>query len=310
MSIRVRNADTKAAPNVAVTVETDPGKPGEGTAAFGQRVDDSRLSDPKRPIWIVDDGPAGGDSAATNTWALGRLKAGQTKEFLWKVTAVEPGSYTISTASPPASTAAPGSPPAAAPTAPSRSRSTTSRSPPASTTTATSSAATRRARRGERTHGRRPRTATAASRTGVRADVLDLPQLLGLSSAPAGTHPLHQPVLTFVRRGVDVRQTRWSERRADLPARGDRAPGALGALALDEDPVVAGAPRGARALLVARGKAAVAAGADAQRAVARRAGVRRACPPSAACLTAARALLALVARRARAQRGSPGAMMR
>jgi hypothetical protein len=95
MSIRVRNADSKAAPNVAVTVETDPSKPGEGTAAFGQRVDDSRLSDPERPIWVVDTGPAGGDSAATNTWALGRLKAGQTKEFRWKVTAVEPGTYTI-----------------------------------------------------------------------------------------------------------------------------------------------------------------------------------------------------------------------
>ena len=95
MSIRVRNADTKAVPNVAVTVETDPGRPGEGTAAFGQRVDDARLSDAQRPVWIVDDGPVGGDSAATNTWALGRLKAGQTKEFRWKVTAVAPGSYTI-----------------------------------------------------------------------------------------------------------------------------------------------------------------------------------------------------------------------
>ena len=95
MSIRVRNADTKAAPNVAVTVETDAGKPGEGTAAFGQRVDDSRLSDPERPVWVVNTGPAGGDSAATNTWALGRLKAGQTKEFRWKVTAVQAGSYTI-----------------------------------------------------------------------------------------------------------------------------------------------------------------------------------------------------------------------
>jgi hypothetical protein len=95
MSISVRNSDSKSAPNVAVTVETDPGKPGEGTAAFGQRADDSRLADPERPVWVVDDGPKGGDSAATNTWALGPLKAGQTKEFRWKVTAVEPGSYTI-----------------------------------------------------------------------------------------------------------------------------------------------------------------------------------------------------------------------
>jgi hypothetical protein len=95
MSIRVRNDDTKAAPNVAVTVETDAAKPGQGPSPFGQRVDDARLSDSERPIWIVDNGPSGGDSAATNTWALGRLKAGQTKEFRWQVTAVVPGSYTI-----------------------------------------------------------------------------------------------------------------------------------------------------------------------------------------------------------------------
>jgi hypothetical protein len=95
MEVRVRNADSKAVPNVAVTVETDPSKAGEGTVAFGQRVDDDRLSDPERPVWIVDQGPTGGDSAATNTWALGRLEAGQTKTFRWKVTAIEPGSYTI-----------------------------------------------------------------------------------------------------------------------------------------------------------------------------------------------------------------------
>lgn len=95
MIVTVRNDDTKAAPNVAVTVETDPSKAGQGTVAFGQRVDDSRLSDNARPVWIVNEGPPGGDSAATNTWALGRLGAGETKTFTWKVTAVEAGSYTL-----------------------------------------------------------------------------------------------------------------------------------------------------------------------------------------------------------------------
>jgi hypothetical protein len=93
--VRVRNADSKTAPNVAVTVETDPGKEGESAGAFGQRVDDARLSDSERPVWIVNEGPKGGDSAATNTWALGSLRAGETKTFVWKVTAVEPGDYTI-----------------------------------------------------------------------------------------------------------------------------------------------------------------------------------------------------------------------
>jgi hypothetical protein len=95
MVVRVRNADSKTAPNVAVTVETDAAKPGEGIVAFGQRGDDPRLSDPERPVWVVDEGPPGGDSAATNTWSLGALRAGQTKIFRWKVTAVEPGTYTI-----------------------------------------------------------------------------------------------------------------------------------------------------------------------------------------------------------------------
>ena len=95
MIVTVRNDDTKAAPNVAVTVETDPSKAGQGTVAFGQRVNDSRLSDNERPVWIVNEGPPGGDSAATNTWALGRLGAGETKTFTWKLTAVEAGSYTL-----------------------------------------------------------------------------------------------------------------------------------------------------------------------------------------------------------------------
>ena len=95
MIVTVRNDDTKAAPNVAVTVETAPSKAGQGTVAFGQRVNDSRLSDNERPVWIVNQGPPGGDSAATNTWALGRLGAGETKTFTWKVTAVEAGSYTL-----------------------------------------------------------------------------------------------------------------------------------------------------------------------------------------------------------------------
>ena len=95
MIVTVRNHDTKAAPNVAVTVETAPSKAGQGTVAFGQRVDDSRLSDNERPVWVVNEGPPGGDSAATNTWALGRLGPDETKTFTWKVTAVEPGSYTL-----------------------------------------------------------------------------------------------------------------------------------------------------------------------------------------------------------------------
>ena len=63
------------------------------------RVASAKVGDPADPSTevgpVVNEGPTGGDSAATNTWALGRLAAGETKTFIWKVTAVEPGDYTI-----------------------------------------------------------------------------------------------------------------------------------------------------------------------------------------------------------------------
>ena len=95
LSIGVRNADSKTVPNVAVTVETAAAKPGGAAVSFGQRTEDNRQSDSSRPVWILDTGPTGGDTAATNTWALGRLKSGQTRTFKWSLTAVQPGSYTI-----------------------------------------------------------------------------------------------------------------------------------------------------------------------------------------------------------------------
>lgn len=85
MVVAVRNADTRTIPNLAVTVE-----PG-----FTVRSNRTDLADPNRPVWIVDDGPLGGDTAYTNTWALGALKAGETKRFVWKVTPVQTGSHEV-----------------------------------------------------------------------------------------------------------------------------------------------------------------------------------------------------------------------
>jgi hypothetical protein len=95
MRIRVRNSGTRTVPNVAMTVKTRPKQPGGAPSAFGQTVDDPRLADPDRPIWIVDKGPEGGDTSYTNTWALGRLAPGQSKTFSWSVTPVQAGRYVI-----------------------------------------------------------------------------------------------------------------------------------------------------------------------------------------------------------------------
>ena len=95
LKLTVRNADTKAVPNVAVTIQTEPETPGGAPGSFAQSRDDEGLADPSRPIWIVDRGPEGGETAYTNTWALGRLEPGQEKTFEWRVTAVKAGDYQV-----------------------------------------------------------------------------------------------------------------------------------------------------------------------------------------------------------------------
>ena len=96
MRIRVRNPEQETVPNVAVTVETKgAGASADGLTAFGQKAGDARLADPNRPIWILDKEPVGGTSAYANTWTLGPLKGGETKTFEWKLTAVEPGRYSL-----------------------------------------------------------------------------------------------------------------------------------------------------------------------------------------------------------------------
>ena len=82
--IAVKNVDTKTIPNVAVTVKS-----------FDTRRDDPNLADPRRPQFIVNRGPKGGDTAYVGTSALGPLRPGETKTFEWNVTAVKPGAYKL-----------------------------------------------------------------------------------------------------------------------------------------------------------------------------------------------------------------------
>jgi hypothetical protein len=84
LQITVKNVDSREVPNLAVTVD-----------GFDQRRDDPTLSDPKRPIWIVNTPPVNAASAFTNTWSLGAVPAGQMRTFAWKVTAVRAGTYSV-----------------------------------------------------------------------------------------------------------------------------------------------------------------------------------------------------------------------
>lgn len=84
LRIRVKNTDSKPLPNVAVTVDS-----------FTKAVGEPGLADQQRPVWIVDEGPVGGDTAYVNTWALGRLAPGASKTFTWKVTAMQAGTRRV-----------------------------------------------------------------------------------------------------------------------------------------------------------------------------------------------------------------------
>jgi hypothetical protein len=94
MRISVRNPGQKTIPNVAVTV--DGGGGGAAPAqAFGEADKQVGLADPSRPVWIVDSGPPGGETAYVNTWALGRLDSNHEKTFVWRVTPVVAGTHTV-----------------------------------------------------------------------------------------------------------------------------------------------------------------------------------------------------------------------
>jgi hypothetical protein len=85
MTIEVRNDGTRTIPDLAVTV-----------SSFTTRSQQPGLADPTRPVWIVDQGPIGAETAYTNTWALGSLGPGQKATFVWYVTPVVPGVHTVS----------------------------------------------------------------------------------------------------------------------------------------------------------------------------------------------------------------------
>jgi hypothetical protein len=96
--ITVRNDDSETVPDAAVTVD-----------GFYRRLDNANLSDPNRPVFVIDGNPVqiggypdvklaapqGGPTALVNTWALGPLKPNAEKTFRWRVTAVKAGPFEI-----------------------------------------------------------------------------------------------------------------------------------------------------------------------------------------------------------------------
>ena len=102
MRVTVRNVDSKTIPNLTITVRTNSADPNfrsgsQNVAAdgFNYVSSESGLSDPRRPVWIVDSGPASGTTTYDATWAVGPLAPGMTKTFIWKLTPVKVGTWSV-----------------------------------------------------------------------------------------------------------------------------------------------------------------------------------------------------------------------
>jgi hypothetical protein len=112
LRLAVQNTGTEEIPELAVTIFVDDGSGAVSSGAGGQgsfdiRSDQPGLANPSRPVWILEDkyprivgepaplGSSPGTTAQTNTFAFGPLAAGETREMLWRVTAVKGGTYTL-----------------------------------------------------------------------------------------------------------------------------------------------------------------------------------------------------------------------
>jgi hypothetical protein len=85
MLIAVKNVDNKPLPDVSVTVDS-----------FNKRSTAANLADASRPVFVVNTGPRGGQTANQATSAFGKpLAPGAVATFKWSVTAVQAGHYKI-----------------------------------------------------------------------------------------------------------------------------------------------------------------------------------------------------------------------
>jgi hypothetical protein len=130
LTMSVANTGDEAIPDLAITIWTDaeaaPGAVTDGTDTTGTETGESGtateesgptaagsfsvisqqpdLAIPSRPVWILEEGypklagqteSAGAEAAQTDTFSFGALEPNETREIVWRVTPVQPGTYTV-----------------------------------------------------------------------------------------------------------------------------------------------------------------------------------------------------------------------
>jgi hypothetical protein len=104
LRLGIRNTGERKIPAVTVTITVAGIEGRESALPFGFRDPQPDLAQPDRPIWVLAAGypkragettPGGAETSSPGTFSLGPLKAGKTTEWVWKVSAVEAGPYTV-----------------------------------------------------------------------------------------------------------------------------------------------------------------------------------------------------------------------
>lgn len=102
LRIGVRNAGEETLPGLTVSVSVGGERGRASSLPFGIRTAEAGLAQPDRPVWVLSekyprlagsDQSAGAENASRKTFDFGPLKAGESTEAVWRLTAVRTGSY-------------------------------------------------------------------------------------------------------------------------------------------------------------------------------------------------------------------------
>lgn len=84
LRLDIRNTGKQTAPNLAVSLD-----------GLMRTVDQPGLSDPHKPVWIVERQPVEGQTAYEQTWAVGPLPAGGSRRLEWRLAPAVSGTHTL-----------------------------------------------------------------------------------------------------------------------------------------------------------------------------------------------------------------------
>jgi hypothetical protein len=100
LRLGVKNAGNQTIPNLAITIYTDP----NAERPFSVVTNQPRAANPTRPVWVLEheyprlvgsNAAAGAQTANLDTFQFGPLAPGQTRDAIWRLSPVRPGTYTL-----------------------------------------------------------------------------------------------------------------------------------------------------------------------------------------------------------------------